>query len=302
VVVGAASRDLTTDDPRGWRLGGAVAYASLTIARLGLRVAAILGADPLAAGADELDELRSAGVDLHVIPLRHGPVFENRETSRGRSQRALDLGDKIPPGAVRLLGTHGEEARGWFLGPVADELPVEWATAVPASAQVAVGWQGLLRSVGPDGQVEKRRPAPSPLLRRADLVAVGRDDLMPETQLDDLSALVAPQATLVLTHGARGGLLLEPGRGGARTLRRYSAVPSAQVVDATGAGDTFLAALFAARLEPRLVGGGATRGLDVLLAAAVASLVVEAPGLGGVPSRSTVRDRMHEARLRGRSS
>ena len=35
VVVGAASRDITPDDPRGWRLGGAASYASLAAARLG---------------------------------------------------------------------------------------------------------------------------------------------------------------------------------------------------------------------------------------------------------------------------
>ena len=44
VVVGAASRDRVEDDPRGWRLGGAVSYAALAIARLGLRVGALVGA------------------------------------------------------------------------------------------------------------------------------------------------------------------------------------------------------------------------------------------------------------------
>src|SRR6478752_3913971 len=41
--VGSASRDLTSDDPRGWRLGGGVTYAALTTARLGLRTAAVVG-------------------------------------------------------------------------------------------------------------------------------------------------------------------------------------------------------------------------------------------------------------------
>ena len=31
VVVGAACRDLVHDDPRGWRLGGGVTYAALTL-------------------------------------------------------------------------------------------------------------------------------------------------------------------------------------------------------------------------------------------------------------------------------
>ncbi len=47
--VGSASRDLTDDDPRGWRLGGGVTYAALTTARLGLRTAAVVGVDGVAA-------------------------------------------------------------------------------------------------------------------------------------------------------------------------------------------------------------------------------------------------------------
>ena len=45
VHVGSASRDLTDEDPRGWRLGGGVSYCALTTARLGLRTAAIVGVD-----------------------------------------------------------------------------------------------------------------------------------------------------------------------------------------------------------------------------------------------------------------
>src|SRR5215831_17540461 len=59
VVVGAAARDIVHDDPRGWRLGGGVSYAALTLARLGLRTGALVGADPEAARSRELDFLRA---------------------------------------------------------------------------------------------------------------------------------------------------------------------------------------------------------------------------------------------------
>src|SRR6476620_10816537 len=86
VHVGSACRDVAPDDPRGWRLGGGATYAALTTARLGLRTAAVLGVDPTASTARELDLLRDAGVDLMLVPLPEGPVFENRETPEGRSQ------------------------------------------------------------------------------------------------------------------------------------------------------------------------------------------------------------------------
>jgi len=38
-------------------------------------------------------------------------------------------------------------ARGWILAPVAAELPEAWADVPPEERIVAVGWQGLVRSL-----------------------------------------------------------------------------------------------------------------------------------------------------------
>ena len=296
LVVGAASRDLAADDPRGWRLGGPVVFASLMLARLGLRVAALVGADATAAAAEEFALLRDSGMDLHLVPLVHGPVFENVETPQGRAQRVIDPGEALLPVAAERLPDSGATARGWFLAPVAGELGEGWVDLIPEAALVALGWQGLLRTFASDGRVSQRPPQRTQLVGRADLVSVSRDDLARDTSIADLSSCVRSGATLVLTHGSRGGLIIEtdqPGRTGG--LRRYPAVISSHVVDPTGAGDSFLATLFAARVEPRLIGGRTDSGLDLALAAAAASLVVEGHGLHGVPSRSAVRDRLRDA-------
>ena len=79
-------------------------------------------------------------------------------------------------------------------------------------------------------------------------------------------------------------------------MYHYPAIRSSAIVDPTGAGDVFLAALLAARAEPRLVGGRLDKRFDVLLAAAMASLVLEGHGLLGVPERAAVRRRMSAAR------
>jgi len=99
-------------------------------------------------------------------------------------------------------------------------------------------------------------------------------------------------ATLVVTQGDRGGIVATSVEGRVR-LRHYPAVRSHRPVDPTGAGDTFLAALTAAWVEPRLV-GGRKGGQDLLVAAAAASLVLEGHGLGGVPDREAVARRMAE--------
>ncbi len=296
VVVGAAARDIAATDPRGWRLGGGVSYSALTTARLGLRTGALVGVDQAAMTAHELDLLREAGVDVRIVRLDRGPIYDNIETPEGRVQLCFQPSDSIP---VRALPQDWADAGAWIFGSVAAELPGTWASAVPAHAIVATGWQGLLRELVVGERVHHTRPGPSKLIARSDFVGVSRDDLDHDITLDELCRLMRPGATLALTQGPEGGMTMIASPDGATRLRRYPAIPSSGIVDPTGAGDVFLAALLAANAEPRLVGGRLDLAYDVLLAAAVASLVLEGPGLLGVPDRGRVRRRMTEGmRLR----
>jgi sugar/nucleoside kinase (ribokinase family) len=288
LVVGAASRDISPTDPRGWRLGGAVTYGSLTLARLGLRVRALVGADADAAQAAELDLLRDEGVDVLVTPLARGPVFENIELPGGRRQRCLSVAEPIHRAA---LPSGWGENDAVFLGPVAGELGAGWAS-VPAPF-VALGWQGLLRRLVAGADVERVAPAPDPLVSSADLLGVSAHDVVPGTSLSALIDLVRPGATLVVTRGDRGGTVLTSRRPARSTLRAYPAIPSTGFVDATGAGDVFLAALLAAAIDgPRLGAGDWADKLS--LAAAAGSLAVEAPGILGVPTLAAIRRRVAE--------
>lgn len=292
VVVGVASRDLAADDPRGWRLGGGVTYAALALARLGVRTGAVMGVDPLAARAAELDLLRVSGVDLRLVELGQGPVFENVETPDGRVQYARSVSDRVPAGA---LPGSWRSAPGWMIAPVAGEVDDAWADVIPDGSLVGLGWQGLLRELVTTGPVRRLPPGPSSLLARADVVGVSRDDLDPNLDLADLCRLLRPGADLIVTKGRRGGLAMEVGPDGPGRLRHYGIVPSARIVDPTGAGDSFLAGVVAARLMPRLVGGRTTGGWDLRLGAVLASLVVEGPGLAGVPERPAIIARLRSS-------
>jgi len=290
IVVGSASRDLTPDDARGWRLGGAAAYSGLTLARLGLKPRVLLGVDALAAAANELDLLREAGADLHLARLPAGPVFRNRSTPRGRIQDCLEPGSPIDP--VLPAGWAG--AATWLLVPVADEVTDAWADLPPVDAFVAVGWQGLLRNLPRGGIVSRRPPGRSAVIARADLVSLSREDVDPATPPTALLALLRRRATLVVTDGAEGGTIWSVGADGRRMARAYPATPTVGASDPTGAGDTFLAALVAGRLGHPLAASGELEAA-LRLAAAVASLSVEGPGLRGVPTLSAVTERLGRA-------
>ena len=296
VHVGSACRDVVPEDPRGWRLGGGVTYASLTTARLGLRTAAIVGVDSTAATASELGMLRQAGVDLLLVPLDEGPIFHNLETPNGRVQTCVQTGVPLP---VPAMPESWLAAPGWSLVPVAGELTDAWADAIPAGAHLAVAWQGFLRDLRAGQQVKRRPPRASPILHRADLVGVSHHDVPAETPLSELYRFLGPHADLLITQGADGGLLIRLGANGPVESLRYLPTATDGESDPTGAGDTFLAALQASILRPAVVGRTRTRHrLDLRFAAAAGSLVVEGPGLAGVPDRAAVLVRRARERIR----
>jgi sugar/nucleoside kinase (ribokinase family) len=294
LVVGAASRDVVDDDPRGWRLGGAVTFASLALARLGLEAWALAGADREAEGARELDLLRDAGVTLAFARLDSGPVFDNL------SHLLLSTSDRISLTALPRRWTSGFDAL--LVVPVADEVGPEWADAAvdaprtsratsasrtprPSGAAVGLGWQGLLRVLQRGELIAPRAPVASPLLAAAHLVVVSEADVADDVSPEAMHGFLRPDATLVWTEGAGGGQVVTRDATDAVVARRYPAIPPDRVIDPTGAGDVFLAAMLAARLQPGL-------GDPVTVAAAASSLAVEGPGLEGVPDLAAVRRRM----------
>jgi len=291
VHVGSASRDLTEDDPRGWRLGGGASYSALTTARLGLRTAAVIGVDPAAATASELELLRAAGVELALVALDEGPVFRNEETSAGRVQASLAVGEAL---AIGSFPDAWRAAPVWSLAPVAGEIGVSWASAIPDGAFLALGWQGSLRHLVAGREVTRRAPVRSPLLDRADIVGVSRHDLEPGTDETGLLRFLHPGAQLLVTDGPAGGRLLWLGPDGRVVARGYAAVEPGREVDPTGAGDVFLAALLCSIVRPEGAGrvDGRPQEPDLGFAAAAASFAVEAPGLHGVPDRRAVVARL----------
>jgi sugar/nucleoside kinase (ribokinase family) len=290
VVVGAASRDLDRDDRRGWRLGGAVSYGSLLAARLGVRVGVLMGLDPAARGAHELELLREAGADVVRVPLGHGPVFDNIETEHGRRQVSHGWSDPVP---VDALPPRWRDAAAFLFAPIAGELGPEWAAVPSADSVVALSYQGLLRELPADDWVVQLPARPDELLARADLVGVSRDDL--RAGGGDLGELL-PRAgqELAITNGEQGALHLTRRTDGSFAALRVPAVETDAELDPVGAGDAFLTTWLVSRMP-----GGGPFGRAPLptpkalrLAATVSTLTVEGVGLAGLPTAAALARRL----------
>ncbi|CAN5770108.1 PfkB family carbohydrate kinase [soil metagenome] len=293
VVVGAASRDLQPTDPRGWQLGGGVTYSSRLLGQLGLSVGALIGLDAAASAAHELDRLRALGVITEVVPLVRGPVFDNQQTPKGRVQVAHDTSSALPPAA---LPAAWRESRAFLLNPVAGEIGEDWAEALPAQALVGLGYQGLLRSLRPGHAVEPRPLRLGPLSLRADLAALSNEDV--RAAAPPLRRLLRRDGQrLVVTEGVRGALHIERATGRYH-LRYVPAIRARAGADATGAGDTFLAAWLAATLLLRRARTARSDPRALALAALCASMLVD----GADISPAALRHRSRGVRSRaGRS-
>ena len=149
--------------------------------------------------------------------------------------------------------------------------------------------QGLVRDMRPGEEVHRLPLARGPLIERANAIALSREDVA--AGAPTLRELMHAGQRLLITHGKRGSLEVTRTADGI-AARFTPPLPRRKAVDATGAGDTFVAAWLAARL---LVGDG-WRALTV--ASVMSSLAVERDSLEAWPTLGDVCDVL--VRLRDR--
>ncbi|HET8538704.1 MAG TPA: PfkB family carbohydrate kinase [Anaeromyxobacter sp.] len=237
--------------------GGSAWYAARALAALGVRPLLFTAAGP------DFPREALAGVEAEVLPSEATTVFANAYAPDGaRSQRVLHAAAPLDP---RRLPPAWRGADALLLAPVLGEIDVPAFVTAAGARLAALGVQGLVREVGPDGAVAPRRWDPDPAaLAGVGAAVLGEDDVRGQGDLVARLAAVVP--VVVLTQGVRGCEVLARGR-----TSRVGVYPTREV-DPTGAGDVFAAALLLAL----------ARGDDPLdaarLGAAAASVVVEARG------------------------
>jgi ribokinase len=224
--------------------GGKGSNQAIGIARLGVPVALLtcVGSDRF--GADALDQWKSEGVDVSHVrltpdrPTMVGVIFLDQ---RGDNRIVID------PGALEMMDSRDVEA---FADVIARSSVVLAQTEIPISVVAAA-----MRLGRRAGAMTVLNPAPAQLLPRellgnVDLLTPNESEarillgLAPGDDIDDEELarrllLLGPR-TVVMTLGERGALIAS-----ATGIERCAGV-SADVVDTTGAGDGFIAALVTA--------------------------------------------------------
>jgi sugar/nucleoside kinase (ribokinase family) len=261
-------------------IGGSGAITAAGAARLGLRTAlvSVVGDDSF--GRVQLDALRARGVDVGGV--RVDPTLPTGVTvvlSRGDDRAILTAPGTI--GALRgelvdldlLRGARHVHATSYFLQPgLRADLPELLGVARATGATVSLdtnwdpagSWDDGLR--GLLGMLDVFLPNAA----EARLITG-------EPDVEAAAAVLAGQVgTVAVKLGAAGGLA----RSGAAAVRR--AALAAELVDTTGAGDSFAAGFLAGRLHGHP--------LERALALAVACGSLSTRASGGVDAQPTLEE------------
>jgi ribokinase len=266
-------------------LGGSAAIVACGLARLGVRTAlvAVVGDDQF--GAVVLDRLRDGGVDVSAIAVDQAtPTGLSVVLSTPGDRAILTLPGTIPVlgaeavrAAVRRLRPRHVHLASYFLLPgLAAELPalLDEVAATGATISIDTNWDPAERWAGPEEvlpRVDVFLPNREEALAIARAVH-GRDF----TDLDDAAAALSTLGCrVVVKAGSAGGISFDAGV-------RVAAAPGLvlDVVDTTGAGDSFDAGYLAA-----LLGGVGDESERLRWAATAGSLSVR--GAGGTGAQAT---------------
>lgn len=184
-----------------------------------------------------VEEMRSAGIQVEVLPSKKTVYFENvyGENQDNRTQRVLAKAD---PFTVEEL--KNEEARIFHLGSLlSDDFSLDVVKLLSGKGIYAVDAQGYLREVRgqkvfPVDWKDKREA-----LKYIDILKVNEHEAEVLTGYKDAKQAALQLAEwgvkeVLLTLGSLGSLIYAEG-----VFHQIPAYPPKEVVDATGCGDTY---------------------------------------------------------------
>ncbi len=252
-------------------LGGAAAYAAVTARRLGLRSAIVTSLSEDFPFWDALD-----GIAVLYSESERTTSFENLYDGERRRQTVRSLAEPIEAKHLEGILPYLASDAAILYCPIVHELVPPFEKLAPRGL-VGVAPQGLFREWDEAGDVSLRDwEGGESSLAAADFVCMSEDDaVVPEALAEDF-----PGKAFVVTKGARGCRVYSWG-----DVYDFPAVP-AREVDPTGAGDVFVAAFLVSLRRGEAVAAAAR------FAASAAAISVEGFGLGAIPTRAVIEERL----------
>ena len=268
LIIGHVTFDLTSD---GIFLGGAGFYSSLTLSKMGQRVA-LLTSGVTSEFKQHLDQLEA----VVNVPSRVTTTFENWHSCGTRMQKIHSLASVI---RKQDVPTTWRKIPTVLLSPVANEIDPSIVDLF-VNSSIAISPQGWMRKWGNDGMIRQSKWDTKPsFLYNTQVVVFSHMDIPPHSvgYSDNLSCSV-----LIITQGSDGAHL--------RWGNNWFHIPSypAIQVDPTGCGDVFIAAYLVRYNETKHPLQSA------LFASCAGSLCAEGSGHISIPNRSDVINRMKQ--------
>ena len=196
---------------------------------------------------DSVKDLRDLGITVTSLPSKHTVYFENiyGENQDKRTQRVLQKADPFSIAELK-----GIEATIFHLGPLlADDIPVELIKDLFSRGNVSVDAQGYLREVINEGVHAIDWADKKEALQYVDILKVNEHELEVLTGFADIEEGAKVLAgwgvkEVVITLGSMGSVIYADDI--------FTTIPPyrpAEIVDATGCGDTYMAGYLYRRIK-----------------------------------------------------
>jgi len=242
-VIGHVVRDINTiegceQEPSP---GGTAYYSAMVYASLGLRTAVVT---KVARGDEDdlLGELREAGVEIFNLPTERSTVFRNVYNPENPDMRRQQV--DVRTGTIRAEEMPKVAASVYHLGPlIRGDIDLGIIRRLVGNeTTIALDVQGLTRDIVAGEVVPTRRPGSGDFLHDVDILQADDSEILTFTGASSV-AMGAAQAradgaeVVLVTRASHGSLVCN-----ALGMLNVEPVPPRRRLDATGCGDTYLAA------------------------------------------------------------
>jgi sugar/nucleoside kinase (ribokinase family) len=239
------SDKIVTPQSVNYMPGGTAYYFSCALSRFD--VSYLLVTSLSAADMHYVDMLRQKGIQVNAHAGSGTIFFENiyGENHDDRTQNVLQTAD--PFSIDQLLNV---DAQIFHLGPLlANDFSLEFIEQLSSKGKISLDVQGYLREVRNQKVYPVGWPEKEQALRYVEILKADVAELRALTGSETIAAGVAQVMRwgvkeVVITNGSKGSTIYKDDK-----IYNIPAYPPANVVDATGCGDTYMAGYLFSRKE-----------------------------------------------------